>query len=159
MRIDVIKKRYDTADLEIVGATLLSVEEVELVPKNLRSHSSWWWLRSPGDYSDIAADIDRGGSVHLFGNFVNCSNDAVRPALKIKNLKSSNLKIGDVILFDNREFEIVSDGLAFCKTDIAHRCFNSDCKKKDANVYETSDIKKFVDKWFEKNMKKSKTEN
>ena len=41
----------------------------------------WWWLRSPGAYSDCAADVDRDGSVHDFGNSVHDFDNAVRPAL------------------------------------------------------------------------------
>lgn len=155
MRVNIIKKQHDTADLEIVGATLLSVEEVELVPEDLRSYSTWWWLRSPGCDSEHAASVYRNVPVNDFGHGVNHGRGAVRPALLIKDLESSNLKIGDIILFDNKEFEIISDSLAFCKTGIAHHCFNSDRKKQDANIYETSEIKKFVDKWFEKSKKEA----
>ena len=43
----------------------------------------WWWLRSPGFDSDLAADVDPGGS---FGNgdFVRVYRFAVRPALRLK---------------------------------------------------------------------------
>ena len=46
-----------------------------------------WWLRSPCDRQDIAADVGNDGSVHFyFGSFVDL-DDAVRPALWI-NLES-----------------------------------------------------------------------
>ncbi len=48
--------------------------------------TGWWWLRSPGSFSDDAADVDSDGSVDLYGSSVNFSS-GVRPALWI-NLKS-----------------------------------------------------------------------
>ena len=42
------------------------------------SGNCWWWLRSPGDYQDAAADVSPGGSRDFYVNF---SNEAVRPAL------------------------------------------------------------------------------
>ena len=159
MRVNIIKKQYDTADLEIVGATLLSVEEVELVPESLRMYECCWWLRSPGGLSDSAACVSIFGSVDYAGDYVRGDYVAVRPALIIKNLKSFNLKIGDIIFFGDKTFEIISDALTFCTTDIGCHCFNSDYEKEGANIYETSDIKKFVDDWFKKNKKEAREEN
>ena len=51
---------------------------------------SWWWLRSPGDYSDSAAEVDGSGWVDRDGRNVNASSGGVRPALHL-NLSSSNL--------------------------------------------------------------------
>lgn len=43
----------------------------------------WWWLRSPGDYSDRAACVHFVGSVLGYGINVNYNNVGVRPALWI----------------------------------------------------------------------------
>ena len=43
----------------------------------------WWWLRSPGFRSDIAAYVDPDGSVHTTGDDVDTDDNAVRPALWI----------------------------------------------------------------------------
>lgn len=42
----------------------------------------WWWLRSPGDYSNYAAYVDIDGDV--YDRDVDRSNYAVRPALFVK---------------------------------------------------------------------------
>lgn len=52
-----------------------------------RQIGSNWWLRSPGNFDDIAAVVNYNGYVHAAGSIV-LSNFAVRPALKI-NLASS----------------------------------------------------------------------
>lgn len=46
-----------------------------------------WWLRSPGDYSDYAAEVLSNGWVFRDGYFVNRSTEGVRPALHL-NLQS-----------------------------------------------------------------------
>ena len=43
----------------------------------------FWWLRSPGDYSYVAAYVDSDGNVYSGGSFVDDSDSAVRPALWI----------------------------------------------------------------------------
>lgn len=43
----------------------------------------WWWLRSPGNAQNSAADVVNDGGGLGYGNRVNCSFDAVRPALWI----------------------------------------------------------------------------
>ena len=39
-----------------------------------------WWLRSPGENSDNAANVNNDGNVNANGNNVNNDNNAVRPA-------------------------------------------------------------------------------
>lgn len=154
MKVEVIIKSRATVDLEITGATLLSIEEAKGLPDHLRTHTNWWWLRSPGDNSSDAASVGGDGSVDYTYSLVSISLGAVRPALRIKNFESSDLKIGDFIIFDGKEFEIVSGNLAFCKTDIGEHCFQEDWDADDANDYEKSDVKKFIDNWFERAIKK-----
>lgn len=150
MKLKAICEPEKEVNIEITGATLLSVEEAEALPNSLRVYCRWWWLRSPGDDSILAASVHRDGSIDGFGGSVFYSGDAVRPALLISNLESSNLKIGDSIIFGNKEFEIISDSLAICKSDIGTHYFRKDWKAEDANDYEKSDVKKFIDEWFER---------
>lgn len=144
-------------DIEILGATLLSTEEAEKLPTELKEYPYWWWLRSPGGGNAFAAYVEDNESaygsedytapINYFGKFVD-SYGCVRPALII-SLDSSNFKIGDCFKFGNKEFEIISNSLAFCKSDIGKSYFEWLNKNEDANDYEKSDVKWFVDKWFE----------
>lgn len=43
----------------------------------------WWWLRSPGGFSDLAAGVNDVGSVNRIGSSVDYDLGAVRPALWI----------------------------------------------------------------------------
>ena len=139
----------------ITGATLLSVEEAEKLPDHLRKYNGWWRLRSPGNYQDCAATVTYGGSVDCIGDIVDFDRACVRPALKISNRESSGLKVGDRFYFSNVEFEVISSDLAFCVTDIGYCAFRENWKAADANIYEASDIKKFVDDWFNNALKLS----
>ncbi len=47
----------------------------------------WWWLRSPGNNQNNAANVNNDGDVNENGNNVNNSNNAVRPALLSYGLK------------------------------------------------------------------------
>ena len=46
-----------------------------------------WWLRSPGDDSNVAAEVDCGGCIYEYGCYVDRSIDGVRPTLHL-NLQS-----------------------------------------------------------------------
>ncbi|MCL2080095.1 MAG: DUF6273 domain-containing protein [Oscillospiraceae bacterium] len=43
--------------------------------------ANWWWLRSPGNNSNNAANVNNDGNVNVNGNNVNNDNNGVRPAL------------------------------------------------------------------------------
>ncbi len=139
--------------MRIKSATLLSVDEAErLLSKQDREYHSWWWLRSPGFYQNYAAFVNDVGSVYYYGTSVNIGDGCVRPALNI-DLDSSDLKIGDVFDFGGKKFKIISSHLAFCLDDIGEACFRKDWRAVDAENYELSDIKRFIDSWFEETTK------
>lgn len=140
-------------DLDITGATLLSIEEAKKLPIELRGHGDFWWLRSPGYEPYYAAYVSYGGSICDQGSIVSSSLGVVRPALKISNLESSNFQIGDQFVFDGKFFQIILDNLALCLTDIGKCWFRESWKVEDANDYEKSDVKKYVDNWFNKAIK------
>ena len=137
-------------NLKINGATLLSVEEAEnLLTMEDRKYRCWWWLRSPGDFSDCAASVYGGGDVYYRGYGVDSEGDCVRPALKISNLQSSNLLIGDVFEVGDWKFKVISENLAWLyEQDIGSHRFDE-----ETNIYEQSEIKQIVDNWFEKEIK------
>lgn len=150
MKVNKIIKTISKEELEITGATLLSIEEAEEYLRRVeRAYNCWWWLRSPGDYYNYTANVYYYGDIYKNGHNVGYNNGYVRPALQIKNLESSNFKIDDIFELGGFEFKIISDNLAWMyKQDIGQYVFNKDVKK--GNDYETSDVKEFIDKWFER---------
>lgn len=152
MKVDKIVKSTVEEELEITKATLLSIKEAEeYLTNEERKYERWWWLRSPSSYSGYTAGVNSNGNIYNRGSRVTYINDCVRPALQITNLESSNLKIGDTFKISDYEFKIISKELAWMyKQDIGRHAFNTDYKEenKEGNNYETSDVKKYVDKWF-----------
>lgn len=140
-------------DLEITGATLLTVEEARELPEWLRKKLYWWWLQSPGKDSGHVAYVGVTGDIDNYGADVGNYYGGIRPALKISNLESSGLKIGDMFEFGGRQFEIISDDKAFCLGCITSKAFRDDWRADDANDYEKSDIKKYIDEWFKRSIK------
>jgi len=150
MKITVKKevKQYVNEELEITGATLLSIEEAEKLPIELRKYNCWWWLLSSDNNFLRAPIVNYDGTPRRNGDFVEHRDNVVRPALQIENMQFSNLKIGDIFEFGGKPFKIITDELAFCLSDIGTCKFRKDWKSKDANDYEKSDVKKYVDDWF-----------
>jgi hypothetical protein len=133
---------------EIEGATLLTVEEAKELSKNISLAERNWWLRSPGGFDDWAAFVfGDDGHVDDDGYFV-YEEFGVRPALRISNLESSDLQVGDKFIFGGQSWTIISDDKALCDDVMGESVFCRDLCAKDANVYEASDVKKFVDDWY-----------
>lgn len=135
------QRKYDVEQDEIF---LLSKEEYERFKSIIPLYSGWWWLRSPGDDSRSAANVDCGGSVNNFGYYYCNDINAVRPALRIRNLESSDLEIGKRFVEYDFPWVYLGDGLAIAEVPIARRRF--DAKN---NGYETSEIRQFLLDWLD----------
>ena len=148
------KKRVEK--LHFDSATLLSVEEVkELLSDEDRAYYEWWWTRTVGTDNHCVADISVYGNIYTKGNRPDLDYSiVVRPVLIISGLKESGFGIGDTFKFDGKIFKIISENLAFCTEDIGHHQFNNDFKAEDANIYDNSEVRRFVDEWFENAMRK-----
>ena len=152
----------EPVELEIKGITLLSKDEYRRYMKNIPHLKEPWWLRSP-HYDPIYSDNYHADFVYEEGNLSVYGADVseiktIRPALKIYT-DFSKLKIGDVFEFKSKLWTIISGDLAICNTYISTYYFRRDYKAENANIYEASDIKKYIEDWFnneEKNMNKLK---
>ena len=155
MKVEKIIKTTRKEKLEITGATLLPVEEAKLLDKNILKANDSWWLRSRGYFDGFVACVHgTSGSVDYLGDYV-WYVFGVRPALKI-NLESSNLKVGDSFEIGEYTFIIISAQYALCTKIIGDRAFRKDWREKDKDNYETSDIKKYVDDWFDRRIKNAR---
>lgn len=152
MRIErKIREEVDES-IKVAGVTLLSVDEYETAKEYIPPIKGWWWLRSPGDYRYYAAYVHRDGRVLTHGNNVYGAGGVVRPALSISNLDSLNLKSGDRLIdFCGFDWTVISARLAICDTGIGTHCFQEDWRAPDANDYEKSDVKNYLESWAAKN--------
>lgn len=146
MKVKKIITATKNVDFDIVSATLLTVEEAKQLPQEIltAAHDSWW-LCSPGDEDRYAACVF-GEDAHIYGDgeYVDMKL-GVRPAIIFK---SSELEVGDKFKAFDYEWTVISSNMALCNDVIGRSCFRIEWQFADANVYEKSDIKKYVDNWF-----------
>ena len=138
-------RELEVEQLDVYGVTLLSVDEAESMPEDLRTCSGCWWLRSQGacyEYAALVYGID--GNIDYQGDDV-YEEYGVRPALLISNLKS--LKLGPRYMFKVNDipYVVISDNMAITKDIVDDHVFNSNDSK--GNRYHESDIKQFVEDW------------
>ena len=132
-------------DVDITDITLLSIEEYEECKEYIPHVSHWWWLRSPGYDSRRAACVYADGGVHGSGYIVDYDRIAVHPALRISNLESFNL--GDKFSLAELEWTVISKDLALCDSMVGATAFREDRQAADANDYDKSDVKKWLEEW------------
>ncbi len=148
MEADRIITTTKKIDLDIQEITLLSIEETkEYLTREQLATGSWWWLRSPGFGPFRAAYVDNDGRVSTDGISVDFSHYGVRPALRISSLGSLDLSIGDKIKVGGENWTVISDDLALCENVVGNSCFRYAYTAPDANVYEKSDVKIWLDQW------------
>ncbi len=85
LSIDEVKRYFSSDSARQAKAT--SYAKSRNVNVDIYNGNSWWWLRSPGLDSDVAADVISGGFVYEFGSLVYSEYGGLRPAFWI-NLES-----------------------------------------------------------------------
>lgn len=78
LSLEEAEKYFKSDSDKITGATKLLIKQgVYLYDKGM----GWWWLRSPGRYSNCAACVDPSGGVIVIGYYVHNDGIGVRPAI------------------------------------------------------------------------------
>ena len=127
-------------EIEILGVTLLSIEEYMENKDLIPNIDVWWWLRLPGFYQYDAALVLEDGDVHDYGFDVH-DLIAVRPAQKIGNPESLNP--GSKFECAGYTWTMLRGNLALCDSSIGKTAFSN----KSSNDYETSAAKRYVERW------------
>lgn len=143
MIIDASKEVVMLKDIsiDVKGVTLLSEEEYNRFRRRITLMDSWWWLRSPGSTQYYVAAVNSDGSLYL--NNVFNSSGCVRPALICESDLTGVYKI---VLLGMR-WTVLDDSLILCDECIGKTAFRSNRTAPDANVYEASDVKKYLENW------------
>lgn len=143
---------HEPMDITIDKITLLSIEEYKRCRERISIIDCWWWLRSPSYYSYYAKSGTPGGNIDSLGNFVNFDNRGVRPVVVLRlNPESPNPQIGDRLEFAGHTWTVIDDDMALCDGPAGYTCFRRNWQAPDANDYEKSDVKKWLENWAMEN--------
>ena len=139
--VKALKYTPTEVDIEITDISLLTIEEVEALPENIKQYGDYWWLRSPGYSSCRAAYVYYGGSVDGYGSGVGNSFFAVRPAITISN---PTFEIGDIIEIQNKKYVSITQNKVLYNDKVIYHRFDT-----STNDYDKSEIRAIVDGWLE----------
>lgn len=144
--LDALERQMAEQEEEEVGFEkdeifLLSIEEYEKYKDKIPKIDCWWWLRSPGYISLLAAGVDRNGSVYDHGINVTHSISAVRPALKLKG----EYDVGARIVLYDFPWVVIDKNLAIAEVPIWFTGFDFDA----SNCYCSSYIRAYLKNWLE----------
>ncbi len=135
-------------EMVINEVRLLSKEEyirnIDLIGKR----QPWWWL------GDTCQGKD-GYAVAVYLNDVIGFYEVEQlfGVVPVLVLQDKNLAAGSKITYGNKFFTVLRDGIALCDERIAHCAFRKDWEAEDANDYRKSDIKRWLEQWFNHNGK------
>ena len=140
----VLEEEYPINEGDIKGITLLTTEEADQLPLYIAACGGSWWLRSPGWFSNYAANVDYNGDVDSAGTSLDFDEIAIRPVLLCDPVE---LPLGHVVKLFGEEWLYIGDGKLLARKPIGRCAFNKSSEK--GNVYEGSDIEKYVNDWLE----------
>ena len=158
MKADKIKT--EACELNVDGISLLSIEEYEACKEHIPLLDHEWWLCSPGVRHDgtisdrlVMTVSWNDGYVDTRGTWMNLYPYAVRPVLKIPNLESSGLVIGDKFMLFGYVWTVITNKSALCDHSIGNSYYRKvkRCGKRDH--LEEYNAVKFIDQWLAKKIK------
>lgn len=136
---------YEDYYITIKDITLLSVDEYKRYKNTIPPKHFWWWLRSQGEEYDRAAIACGDGSLHT--NYVDNSAICVRPVIVCEPIE---IMPGTKINALGMTWTMLDGLLILCDESIGYSAFREDSDASDANNYEVSDVKKFIQNWATK---------
>lgn len=141
----------------VKGAILLSKDEVERLLTREERKCTFegrpcdWWIRTPCDSTHYVYTVDgvSGEILSDDGDYWVDDWACVRPALKLFGCwRSRGFDVGDMLDFCGYKFKIISNEYALCENAVDCKPFRTAADADDANIYEASDMKDYVDEWL-----------
>lgn len=133
---------YKDVNIFVKDITLLSIEEYKQYRNIIPRKYFWWWLRSFSDIPTYAASVSSEGSLSLC--HVSISSPCVRPVLICEQ---TNLDAGVEISFADKDWTVLNESIILCNSSIGNCAFRKERDACDSNIYEASDVKKFIQDW------------
>ena len=138
------------------------VDEATLLTKNqylenldlIGVRKPWFWLKDASkEASGLVAAVYYGAIVDFY------DVDYVFSVIPCLILNDSTLPLGTKITYAGEIFTVLRNRIAFCDKAIAKMPFNRDYLALKPNDYLSSDVKLWIDKWFDLNGNTAATNN
>lgn len=158
MKIDakkIIQSKVNT-ELDVQEIKLLSYDEWRECEDIIPIFDTPWWL-STSLSTNSAGGVTTNGYFSI--NYAYHCAFGVRPVLRILNLKDCNLNKGEMVELFRYKWTVISDTFVLCDTIVGEYPFRSDYWAPDACDYNAADVKKFVEKWFERKVEDGNYQN
>jgi len=133
---------------DIEGIYLLSEEEAQNIPSWILACGGSWWLRSALALYSYGAWYVNGYYGYLDNDDYSATN-LVRPAFSITNLDNQGLEIGETVKVLGRIAQYIGNNSVLLCDGIGERRFDG-----ESNDYEKSEIKRYIESWLAKELKK-----
>lgn len=130
----------DCEKSNIIGITLLPKFDYYSLSHNIPALDEPWWLKPAESCSNMCAIADGRSYVSDAADVF-----AVRPALIAK---AYNFTVGHEVDYGGKRWTYIGDNYFLCNTAFCKMAFRKDENATDANDYESSDIKAYLDNWF-----------
>lgn len=82
LSMDEYKQYFEQEEDGVCPATIAACKDGAHVSGTDRI--CWWWLRDPGEPGDYAMHTSYDGSVHVYGNRIDCNGGTVRPVMRVR---------------------------------------------------------------------------
>lgn len=145
-RIEIIRSNIK---IPFAGITLLSSEAYERYKEFIPPLRKWWWLRTPGLSSYFVSSVNSDGDLSY--NLVNSETGNIRPVLFVEDRWSNPVRTGLKIEVADHTWTAFNRCALICDDSIGMSPFRKKRSAEDANVYEVSDVAKWLNKWVEEN--------
>ena len=139
---------YERFPIDVKEITLLTLAEYEAYKEYIpRSFDGAWWLRTPAKKPKYAKKphmclVDYKALVDTRPIAESCG---VRPAMVFE---ADQIEVGDNFELLDRGWTVIADGLAICDQVVYHSEFQGVWNEADADCYETSRVKNYLDRWL-----------
>jgi len=134
-------RKFEPVRIYPKEVTLLTAAEYNAYKHNIPPVRDLFWLKSSDVNPSVVNVVEESGSVGICN--VCFSTGMIRPVIKVDN----QLSIGDEYNIKGTMFVAISKDMLLCKNKIGYGCFRKNFEAEDANVYEKSDVKNYIDDW------------
>lgn len=134
-------RKFEPVRIYPAEVTLLTAAEYKDYEHNIPPVRDWFWLKSSSVDAFVVDVVDRNRFVGCC--FVDSPDGMIRPVIKLENTVS----IGEEYDVKGTMFVAISKDMLLCKDKIGYCCFRKNFEAEDANVYEKSDVKNYIDDW------------